>query len=255
MEWSGNPEQSSTPATAESASACSIPHMDHALETTGGNPSVFTSTRFSTLPMRVQIFVARQDGRGQFGSASWRRAKESGRAVRPSAKRLAQAAVQVAHRPWCRWHTGCSAGGASGAGGGGAGLRSCPPLVPRACEQAPTAARRSTPEASPSALQAFGFRLSVLSTLKNTPRNVSNTKQGGQLRRLIRDQQVAGIKWTRGTPARRLSPRRHPASSHSLALALKSAEQLPARRFPRAIGAGRPESRSDAPPQRIRKLC
>lgn len=62
MEWSGNPEQSSTPATAESVSACSIPHMDHALETTGGNPSVFTSTRFSTLPMRVQIFIACHDG-------------------------------------------------------------------------------------------------------------------------------------------------------------------------------------------------
>lgn len=37
--------------------------------------------------------------------------------------------------------------------------------------------------------------------------------------------------------------------------ALKSAEQLPARRFPRAISASRPESRPDSPPQRIRKLC
>ena len=166
--------------------------------------------------------------------------------------------VQVAHRlqcRWCRWHTGCSAGGASGAGGGGAGLRSCPPLVPRACEQAPTAARRSTPEASPSALQAFGFRLSVLSTLKNTPRNVSNTKQGGQLRRLIRDQQVAGIKWTRGAEGPAGSPPAGTPPAGTPLRALKSAEQLPARRFPRAIGAGRPESRSDAPPQRIRKLC
>src|SRR5699024_8001163 len=59
MEWSGQPEQSSAPATAESEPICSIPHKDHALETAGGNPSVFTSTRFSILTMRVQIFVTR----------------------------------------------------------------------------------------------------------------------------------------------------------------------------------------------------
>ena len=88
MEWSGNPEQSSTPATAESVSACSIPHMDHALETTGGYPSVFTSTRFSTLPMRVQIFVARHNGCGRQRSASSRREVQALKAVRPSAKRL-----------------------------------------------------------------------------------------------------------------------------------------------------------------------
>src|SRR5699024_2553985 len=46
-----------TPATAENEPICPIPHKGHALETAGGNPSVFTSTRFSTLTMRVQMFV------------------------------------------------------------------------------------------------------------------------------------------------------------------------------------------------------
>lgn len=196
MEWSGNPEQSSTPATAESVSACSIPHMDHALETTGGNPSVFTSTRFSTLPMRVQIFVARQDGRGQFGSASWRRAKESGRAVRPSAKRLAQvaqAAVQVVQ-----------VAQAAVARASDPARHSCPEPANRLRPR--PAGRLQRPPRPHSRLSASGFRLSVLSTLKNTPRNVSNTKQGGQLRRLIRDQQVAGIKWTRGAEGPAGSP-------------------------------------------------
>lgn len=38
MEWTGIAEQSSAPATAESVSACSIPHRDHALETTDEIP-------------------------------------------------------------------------------------------------------------------------------------------------------------------------------------------------------------------------
>ena len=141
MEWSGNPEQSSTPATAESVSACSIPHMDHALETTGGNPSVFTSTRFSTLPMRVQIFVARHDGRGPLRSASSRRAMEAQRAVRPSAKRLAQ----KAHPARC-------------------GPQIPPSARALACELTPPAPRRSTPATSPSVLSAFGTAYSEMHT-------------------------------------------------------------------------------------------
>lgn len=214
MEWSGNPEQSSTPATAESVSACSIPHMDHALETTGGNPSVFTSTRFSTLPMRVQIFVARQDGRGQFGSASWRRTVKAPRAVRPSAKRLAQVA-QVAHRPWCRWRSWLQCRWCKWRRRRWRGPQILPaaraPSLRTGSDRGPQVDSRGLPvRTSGFRLPAFGFRLSVLSTLKNTPRNVSNTKQGGQLRRLIRDQQVAGIKWTRGAEGPAGSPPQAP---------------------------------------------
>src|SRR5699024_3301623 len=119
MEWSGQPEQSSTPATAESEPICPIPHKDHALETAGGNPSVFTSTRFSTLTMRVQIFVtcghgpAERDGAlagcrrlagsaaSRSGSADSRGAREPARSTRCPVRRHLLGSSAHCERP-CR---------------------------------------------------------------------------------------------------------------------------------------------------------
>lgn len=156
MEWSGIPEQSSTPATAESVSACSIPHVNHALETTDENPMVFTNTRFSTLPIRVQIL--RLDKSRRIGRT--RVIPRFGPARNSSRFRAADLRSERRSTRWVRGDLGALGAGGAQHGRVSVGckcvrVRTTCGCAPRACVQGATACRPCTVRvAGPSEFQS-----------------------------------------------------------------------------------------------------